>query len=147
MLFIPPCVIKTSVFSNISSCGTNEYTEKLSRLIEVIYGINADDANFPSNLSMKVTKFNADKVKNGAVPEIEKVHYNISSLVGFGANVVVDLTKQIEEINNAIVTWAGIGEQYENIYKILEDSEAENTKKLYIDCTSKIETIISKAKG
>lgn len=135
------------ILNNDFSSMRNTYTEKLSRLIDAIYGMNVDDANFPADLSAKVTKFNGDKVVNGAVPDIEKMHSNISSLVGFGADIVVDLTKQIEEINAAISTWAGIGEQYENIYKILEDSEAENTKKLYNDCTNEIETIISKAKG
>ena len=124
-----------------------EYTEKLSRLIDAMYGMNVGDANFPSGLSAKVNKFNADKIVNGAKPEIEHMHDNISSLVGFGASVVVDLTLQIKELDEAIETWAGIGERYENIYAILEDSEAQNTKKLYGDCKTQIDAIISGSKN
>ena len=124
-----------------------EYTEKLSRLIDAMYGMNVGDANFPSGLSAKVNKFNADKVVNGAKPEIEKMHENISSLVGFGASVVVDLTLQIKELDEAIETWAGIGERYKNISAILEDSEAENTKKLYGDCKIQIDAIVSESKN
>ena len=124
-----------------------EYTEKLSRLIDAMYGMNVGDANFPSGLSAKVNKFNADKVVNGAKPEIEKMHDNISSLVGFGASVVVDLTLQIKELDEAIETWAGIGERYKNISAILEDSEAENTKKLYGDCKIQIDAIVSESKN
>lgn len=121
----------------------NEYAETLSRLIDAIYGTSVDDANFPSNLSTRVNKFNADKVVNGAVPEIEKIHDNITSLVGFGASVAVDLTGQINEINTAIGVWTGIGERFKNVNKLLEDSEAENTKRLYQDCAGQIKKVIS----
>lgn len=124
-----------------------EYTDELSHLIDAMYGINVGDANFPSGLSTKVTQFNADKIVNGAKPEIEKMHDNISSLVGFGASVVVDLTLQIKELDEAIETWAGIGERYKNIYAILQDSEAENTKMLYGDCKTQIDAIISESKN
>lgn len=118
-----------------------EYTGNLSRLIDSMYGINTDKANFPSALSEKVNHFNSDRIVNGANPEIEKMHDNISSLVGFGASVAVDLTQQIKELNEAIKIWADIGESYKNIYVFLEDSEAENTKKLYDDCKAKLDAI------
>lgn len=121
---------------------TQEYTEKLSRLIDAMYGMNVGDANFPSSLSAKVNKFNADKVVNGANPEIENVHCHISSLVGFGASVVVDLSNQIKELDEAIETWAQVGEGYKQIYDMLEDSDAENTKKRYCDCKAEIKSII-----
>lgn len=120
-----------------------EYTERLSRLIDTMYGMNVGDANFPSSLSAKVTKFNADKIVNGANPKIENMHSTISSLVGFGATVVVDLSIQIKELDKAIATWARIGEQYKNIASILEDSDAENTKKLNSDCRTQIDAIVS----
>lgn len=124
----------------------NEYAKDLSRLIDAMYGINVGDANFPSSLSAKVNKFNGDKIENGAKPEIEKMHDNISSLVSFGADVVVDLTNQIKELDDAIETWTGIGEYYKNIYAILEDCEAENTKKLYGDCKTQLDAIASDIK-
>ena len=112
-----------------------------------MYGMNVGDANFPSGLSAKVNKFNADKVVNGAKPEIENMHNNISSLVGFGASIVVDLTTLIKELDEAIETWAGIGESYKNISTILEDSEAENTKKLYGDCKIQLDAITAGSKN
>lgn len=124
-----------------------EYTEKLSRLIDAMYGMGVGDANFPSSLSTEVNKFNGDKIVNGAIPKIENMHDNILSLVGFGASVMVDLTIQIKELDDAIATWAGIGEHYKNIYAILEDSEAENTKKLYGDCKTQIDVIVSGSKN
>lgn len=135
------------ILNNDFSQKKTEYTEKLSRLIDAMYGMNVGDANFPSSLSTRVNKFNADKIVNGAKPEIEKMHDNISSLVGFGASVVVDLTTQIKELDEAIETWTGIGEHYKDIYAILEDSEAENTKKLYGDCKTRIDAIISSEKN
>ena len=60
---------------------------------------------------------------------------------------MVDLTIQIKELDDAIATWAGIGEHYKNIYAILEDSEAENTKKLYGDCKTQIDVIVSGSKN
>lgn len=132
------------------SSKKDEYIETLSRLIDNIYGLIMDEngkndqikENFPSSLSTRVNKFNNDKITNGAVLEIKKVHANISSLVGFGASMVVDLTEQINEIDTAIDTWAVVGEQYKDIYMILEDGETENAKKLYNDCTSKIKEIV-----
>ena len=56
---------------------------------------------------------------------------------------MVDLTSQIKELDGAIATWAGIGERYRDIYAILEDSEAENTKRLYGDCKTQIDAIVS----
>ena len=131
------------ILNNDFSQKKTEYTEKLSQLIDSMYGMNVGDANFPSSLSTKVTNFNGDKITNGANPEIEKMHDNISSLVGFGASIVVDLTSQIKELDGAIATWAGIGERYRDIYAILEDSEAENTKRLYGDCKTQIDAIVS----
>ena len=118
-----------------------EYTGNLSRLIYSMYGTNVDDANFPFALAAKVNHFNSDIIVEGANSEIENMHKNISSLVGFGASVAVDLTQQIKELNKAIETWADIGERYKNIYDILENSEAENTKKLYDDCKAKLDAI------
>lgn len=134
------------ILDNDFSQKKNEYTVKLSRLIDAMYGMDVGDANFPSTLSTEVSQFNGDRVTKGAIPEIEKMHDNISSLVGFGASVVVDLTNQIRELDKAIETWAGIGEHYKNISTILEDSEAENTKKLYDDCKIQIEAIASGSK-
>ena len=128
-----------------------EYTETLSRLIDAMYGMNlgdekisSSDNSFPSTLSFEVTEFDAEKVKNGAEPSIENMHKNISSLVGFGASVVVDLTEQIRELDEAFETWMEIGEKYRSIYTSLEDSDAENTKKLYCDCKIQIEKVIAK---
>lgn len=135
------------ILNNDFSQKKAEYAKKLSRLIDSMYGMNVGDANFPSSLSAKVNEFNGDKIVNGAQPEIEKMHDNISSLVGFGASIVVDLTSQIKELDDAIATWAGIGEHYKNIYAILEDSEAENTKRLYGDCKSQIDAIVSGSKS
>lgn len=125
----------------------SKYTEKLSRLIDAIYGLNVGDENFPSSLSTMMYQFGNDKIANGAKPEIKKMHDNISSLVGFGASVVVDLTLQIKELDKAIETWADIGECYKNIYTILEDSEAENTKKLYGDCKTQLDAITAGSKN
>ena len=136
-----------NILNNDFSHKKNEYTEKLSRLIDAMYGMNVGDANFPSSLSTKVNKFNADKIVNGAKPEIENTHNTISSLVELGANVAVDLTSQIKDLDDAIVTWAGIGEHYKNISAILEDSEAENTKKLYGDCKTQMDAIVSGSKN
>lgn len=124
-----------------------EYTERLSRLIDAMYGVNAGDANFPSGLSAMVNKFNADKIANGAQPEIEKVHENISSLVGFGANLAVNVTQQIEELDQAIETWTDIGERYKNVDAMLVDSDAKNTKKLYEDCKNAMAAIVSESKN
>lgn len=135
------------ILNNDFSQKKTEYTENLSRLIDTMYGMSFGDANFSSSLSEKVNKFNGDKIVYGAKPEIENMHSNISSLVGFGASVVVDLTIQIKELDDAIATWAGIGERYKNISAILVDSEAENTKKLYGDCKVQIDAIVSGSKN
>ena len=135
------------ILNNDFSQKKREYAEMLSRLIDSMYGLSVGDANFPSSLSTKVNKFNADKIVNGVKPEIEKMHDNISSLVGFGASIVVDLTSQIKELDGAIATWASIGERYKDIYAILEDSEAENTKRLYGDCKTQIDAIVSGSKN
>ena len=135
------------ILNNDFSQKKADYTEELSRLIDTIYGLNVGDANFRSSLSAKMDKFNSDKIVNGAKPEIEKMHDNISSLVGFGASIAVDLSTLIKELDDAIATWAGIGEHYKNIYAILEDSEAENTKRLYSDCKTQIDAIVSGSKN
>ncbi|MCM1569138.1 MAG: dynamin family protein [Roseburia sp.] len=131
-----------------------EYTESLAKLIDIIYSImpgetseSGGDANFPSSLSTMMYQFGQDKIANGAKPEIENMHSNISSLIGFGASVVVDLTSQIKELDDAIATWTGIGEHYKKIYAILEDSEVENTKRLYGDCKTQIDAIVSGSKN
>lgn len=132
------------ILNNDFSKKKSDYTEKLSELIESMYGINGSiDTNFPSSLSTKVQQFNADKIANGAEPEIEKMHDNISSLIGFGSSIVVDLTSQIEELDEAIGTWAEIGEQYKKINNVLKDSDVANTKRLYCDCKDQIDIIIS----
>ncbi len=60
---------------------------------------------------------------------------------------MVDLSLQIKELDKAIETWADIGECYKNIYTILEDSEAENTKKLYGDCKTQLDAITAGSKN
>lgn len=132
------------ILNNDFSQQRSKYTEALSKLIDSMYGRNVgSDSNFPSSLSAKVNKFNADKIVDGAIPEIENMHSNISSLVGFGASVAVDLTLQIKELDEAIEAWAGIGEQYIKINNVLENSDAENTKRLYNDCKAQIDAIVS----
>ena len=137
------------ILNNDFSQKKTEYTEKLSKLIDGLYGTNVkekDEGNFPSELSEKVNKFNADKITSGANPEIKKMHESISSLVGVGASVAVDLTSQIKELDEAAEVWAGIGARYKNIYDILIDSEAENTNKLYCDCKAQIDAVFPEAK-
>ena len=136
-----------NILNNDFAAKEKEYTQALSNLVDAVYGIHgASDSNFPSNLSVKVNKFNSDKIVNGANKEIDNTHDNILSLVGFGASLVVDVSEEIKKLDGAIGIWSKIGGMYQNIDKLLEDSDGENTKRLYVDCKEQLDIISSKGK-
>lgn len=111
-----------------------KYTKLLSDEIDAIYGVGTGgDKNFPSNLTARTNKFTADRVVNGALPEIENTHANIILLISFGAGIAVDLTAQINELTHAIGEWRALGTAFDEIDGMLVDHMGENANRLRDD--------------
>ena len=120
----------------------NTYTNCLSRLIDDVYGIGiGDDINFPSSLTAQTSKFNADKIVNGALPEIGSTHENILLLISFGAGMAVDLTKQIADISALIEQWKSLDNAFFDIDSMPVDIQGENARQLQVDFKSQLEKL------
>lgn len=124
--------------------------DDLVTLVNKIYGTILDgnaNVNFPNDLSTGVQNFNGTTITE-TDNKIQGVHQNITALVSFGADMAVDLTAQIQEIQEAMVIWREIGTGYEEIVREkFESSEGENTQKLYEDCAKQVEDIVSEGKS